>query len=96
MEEVQLRGDEGSGVPVACPASYVDAVEGFVEEGAELGEGGEDEWVVGGEKEMCWWVRFDAEMEGLWIVSFCTRKLDSRIHRSSHAFMGSAEEDRSS
>jgi hypothetical protein len=46
VEEVQLGAYEGCGVSVTGPASYVDAVEGFVEEGAELGEGWEDEGVV--------------------------------------------------
>lgn len=63
MQEVQLRGDEGRGVPVASPAGYVDAVEGFVEEGAECGEGGEDEWLGGGESEVRWGMGFQAEVE---------------------------------
>lgn len=37
VEEEKLGGDEGGGGRVACPAGYVDAVEGLVEEGAEVG-----------------------------------------------------------
>ena len=43
MEEVQLRGDERRGMSVACPARYIDAVEGFVEESKEVRKGGEDQ-----------------------------------------------------
>jgi hypothetical protein len=38
-------------VAVACPAGYVYAVEGLVEERAEVGERGEDEGVRWGEGE---------------------------------------------
>jgi hypothetical protein len=63
VEEVELGGDEGGGVSVAGPAGYVNAVERLVEEGAELGEGREDEGFVWGEGEVCWWVGFEAEVE---------------------------------
>jgi hypothetical protein len=63
VEEVELGGDERSGLAVTCPARYVDAVKGLVQEDTELGEGLEDEWLVRGEKEVNWVVGFEAEVE---------------------------------
>jgi hypothetical protein len=55
-------------VSVACPARYVDAVEGLIEEGTKLGEGWEDEWVRGEEVEVCLGVGFEAELERLFEI----------------------------
>ena len=52
MQQVELRADEGRGVPVAGPACYGDHVEGLVEEGSECGQGGENEGMRGVEGEV--------------------------------------------
>lgn len=70
MQEAELGGDERRGVPVACPAGYVYAVEGLVEEVAEVGEGWEGKWISGFKREVQWWEGFEAEMERLVMLTF--------------------------
>ena len=52
-------------MPVTGPASYVYAVEGLIEKGAEVGESWEREWVGGLEGEVDMGKGFEAEVEGL-------------------------------
>jgi len=62
-------------VTVAGPARYVYAVQGLVEEGAEVGEGWEGEGVGGLEGEVDVGEGFEAEVEGLesiWLAK-CTQ-----------------------
>lgn len=57
---------------VAGPARYVYAVEGLIEEGAEVGEGWERERVGGLEGEVDVGEGFESEVEGLFVLAgFC-------------------------